>query len=80
MIAHIYEVTGPNPKLSVGTILAVANGPSLAPGLTVKGTREVHPMFFPLAGILMSGSFKVFSCWEDFEHAIEAESFRHPAL
>ena len=82
--AHIHEVTGSNPVFSTGTILVVANRQSNAPGLTYKGTRQVTHELFPLAGIIMSGSFASFDGWEQFEAAIEEDDFkaacRHPAV
>lgn len=82
--AHIHEVTGSNPVFPIGTILVVANRQSNAPGLTYKGTRQVTHELFPLAGIIMSGSFKSFTDWEDYAAAIDEDDFkaacRHPAV
>lgn len=82
--AHIHEVTGSNPIHPIGTIILVVNRRSDAPGLTYKGTRTVSNLMFPLAGVVVSGSFKAFADWEDFEAAIDEDDFRaacpHPAL
>jgi hypothetical protein len=70
-----YLVKKDSPFFKAGTIL-VTSVMVDSSNFELKGSRDVTRSFFPLLGMLKSGTVREFKSWEDLEHEFESDSFR----